>query len=197
MKVAPLFFATPEEFRAWLHQHHAVSQELLVGFYKRGSGKPSITWPESVDQALCFGWIDGVRRSIDEHSYTIRFTPRKPRSTWSAINIKRVTELTALGLMQAAGLKAFEARLENRSAIYAYEQRHHATLDEASERQFRSNLKAWKFFEAQPPWYRKTATYWVVSAKRLETRLKRLETLILDSQAGRRIAPLNRSGKAK
>ena len=197
MKVAPLFFATPKEFRAWLHQHHAVSQELLVEFYKRGTGRPSITWPESVDQALCFGWIDGVRRSIDEHSYTIRFTPRKPRSTWSAINIKRVAELTRLELIQPAGLKAFEARLEHRSAIYAYEQRLEVTLDEVSQRQFRSNRKAWKFFEAQPPWYRRTATYWVVSAKRPETRLKRLDTLILDSEAGRRIGPLNRPAKTK
>ena len=197
MTVAPLFFATPEEFRAWLHQHHAVSQELLVGFYKRGTGRPSITWPESVDQALCFGWIDGVRRSIDEHSYTIRFTPRKPRSTWSAINIKRVAELIRPGLMQPAGLKAFEARRESRSAKYAYEQRLEATLDEASQRQFHSNRKAWKFFEAQPPWYRRTATYWVVSAKRPETRLKRLDTLILDSEAGRRIGPLNRPAKTK
>lgn len=188
----PVFFATPSNFRAWFEKHHDGPRELLVGFYKKGSGKPSITWPESVDVALCFGWIDGVRKTIDEDSYTIRFTPRKPASIWSAVNIKRVNELTTSGLMHPAGLQAFERRDEKKSAIYAYEQRTSATLDEAHEKQFRANKKAWAFFESQAPWYRRTATYWVVSAKREETRLKRLATLIDDSAQHRRIAQLTR-----
>lgn len=189
----PKFFATPDEFRAWLEEHHAQASELLVGFYKKGSGKPSITWPESVDQALCFGWIDGVRRRVDDRSYTIRFSPRKPTSIWSAVNIRRAHDLNRLGLMQPAGRKAFERRDEEKSAIYAYEQRHSAVLPDAYEKQFRANSKAWAFFCSNAPWYRRTATYWVVSAKRDETRLKRLEILIRDSAAGRRIGRLERN----
>jgi uncharacterized protein YdeI (YjbR/CyaY-like superfamily) len=188
----PTFFPTPAEFRAWLEAHHDQEQELLVGFYKKGSGKPSITWPESVDEALCFGWIDGVRRSRDEESYTIRFTPRQARSTWSTVNIQRVKELTAQGRMQPAGLKAFAARTDDNSAIYAYEQRHTATLDPAEEAQFRANAPAWTFFEAQPPGYRRHALYWVVSGKKAETRQKRLATLIEDSAQGRTIRHLTR-----
>ena len=138
----PTFFKTPAAFRAWLQKHHAVERELLVGFCKRGSGKPSITWPESVDEALAFGWIDGVRRRVDDEVYTIRFTPRKPTSTWSAVNIKRVGELTAAGRMAPAGLAAFEKRDEKRSAIYSYE-RETATFDAASLKEFRSDKKAW------------------------------------------------------
>ena len=125
----PTFFATPEDFRAWLEAHHDTATELLVGFHKKGSGRPSITWPESVDQALCFGWIDGVRRRIDDDSYSIRFTPRKQRSNWSVVNVRRVGELTELGLMRPAGLAAFERRSDDRTAIYAYEQRKAAKLD--------------------------------------------------------------------
>lgn len=190
----PHFFATQGEFRAWLEENHAGAHELLVGFHKRHSGKPSITWPESVDQALCFGWIDGVRRSLGDSSYTIRFTPRQPASTWSAINIARVKELSAQGLMHPAGLKAFAARADERSAIYSYEQRTTAKLDAAAERRFRANRKAWEFFEQQPPWYRRVSTYWVISAKREETRERRLATLIADSEAGRRIKELARGG---
>ena len=186
----PTFFATAEEFRAWLEEHHANERELLVGFYKKGSGAPSITWSEAVDEALCFGWIDGVRRSLDAESYTIRFTPRQPRSTWSAVNIERAKELARLGRMTPAGLKAFEARTDDRSAIYAYEQRHAAVLDPEHERQFRANQQAWDFFEAQPPSYRKAAIWWIVSAQKGETKAKRLATLIEDSAAGRRVAPL-------
>ena len=186
----PTFFATAEEFRAWLEEHHANERELLVGFYKKGSGAPSITWSEAVDEALCFGWIDGVRRSLDAESYTIRFTPRQPRSTWSAVNIERAKELARLGRMTPAGLKAFEARTDDRSAIYAYEQRHAAALDAEHERQFRASEQAWEFFDAQPPSYRKAAIWWVVSAKKDETKAKRLATLIEDSEAGRRVAPL-------
>jgi len=191
----PKYFATPAAFRAWLEAHHASRTELLVGFYKRGSGKPSITWPESVDEALCFGWIDGVRRTVDDERYTIRFTPRKARSTWSAVNIKRVAELTKLGRMRPAGLDAFARREAARSQIYAYEQRSEAALDDAAERAFRANAKAWTFFQAQPPWYRRTAIYWVMTAKKEETRRTRLATLIDDSAHGRTIRHLTRPAK--
>ena len=191
------FFASPAAFRAWLEKHHDKRQELLVGFYKRGSGRPSITWPESVDAALCFGWIDGVRRSVDEISYAIRFTPRRPRSIWSDINIKRAQALTDQGLMRPAGAAAFAARIEAKSAVYSYEQRGRAKLGDVYERLFRANKKAWAFFTAQAPGYQRTARWWVISAKREETRLKRLGTLIEDSEHGRPIAPLKRPGKAK
>ena len=186
----PVFFATPDEFRAWLQEHHATESEVLVGFHKKGSGRPSITWPQSVDQALCFGWIDGVRRRIDDASYSIRFTPRKARSTWSAINVRRVAELAAEGLMHPAGIAAFERRSDDKTAIYSYEQREAARLDAEQERRFRANARAWDWFQAQPPSYRRTATYWVISAKRQETRDRRLERLISDSAAGRPIASL-------
>ena len=176
----PTFFKTPSDFRNWLEKHHDKEQELLVGFHKRDSGKPSITWPESVDQALCFGWIDGIRRSLGETSYTIRFTPRRARSTWSAVNIKRVGELTKQGLMMRSGLKAFAARKENRSGIYSYEQRS-AELPEPYRGMVKKNKAAWKFFEDQTPSYRKAANWWVLSAKKEETRLKRLDKLIYHS----------------
>jgi uncharacterized protein YdeI (YjbR/CyaY-like superfamily) len=191
----PIFFETPAEFRAWLEEHHADEAELLVGFHKKGSGRPSMTWPESVDQALCFGWIDGVRRGIDEHSYTIRFTPRKPRSTWSVVNVKRAQELVEEGLMRPAGLAAFERRSEDRSGIYAYEQREEAKLDPAAEKEFRANRKAWAFFSDQAPSYRRTATHWVIRAKKEETRRRRLKTLIEDSAAGRTLRHLTRPAK--
>lgn len=188
----PTFFANAEELRDWLERNHATATELLVGFYRKGSGKATITWPELVDEALCFGWIDSVRQGIDEVSYSNRLTPRKQRSTWSAINIARARELIALGRMRPAGLKAFERRTDDRSAIYSYEQRAKARLDPAAERSFRANNKAWAFFQAQPPSYRRAATWWVSSAKREETRRKRLATLVRDSQNGRTIAPLSR-----
>ncbi len=188
----PTFFATPDELRSWLEEHHANETELLVGFHKKGSGRPSITWPESVDQALCLGWIDGVRRRIDDASYSIRFTPRKPRSTWSAINVKRVAELTELGLMRPAGLAAFERRSDDRTAIYAHERRKAAKLEPAMEKRFKQDKRAWAWFEAQPPSYRRTAAHWVISAKKPETRERRLERLIADSGAGRTVPPLTR-----
>jgi uncharacterized protein YdeI (YjbR/CyaY-like superfamily) len=188
----PTFFATPDDFRAWLQEHHETESELLVGFYKKGSGRPSITWPQSVDQALCFGWIDGVRRRIDDESYSIRFTPRKARSTWSAINVKRVGELTAAGLMRAVGVAAFERRSDDKTAIYAYEQRKTAKLDNEQERRFKADADAWTWFQGQPAGYRRTATYWVISAKKAETRQRRLERLIADSGAGRPIPSLTR-----
>ena len=188
----PQFFPTLAEWRAWLEKNHAGVEEFWVGFYKRDSGRRSITWPESVDGALCFGWIDGVRKSIDVHSYKIRFTPRKPRSIWSAVNLKRAKELSKLGLMHPVGRSAFEKRADDRSAIYAYEQRKTAKLHPDFEKQFRANADAWKFFRSRPPWYQRTSTYWVVSAKKEETRLKRLGILIGCSAQKQPIPSLDR-----
>jgi uncharacterized protein YdeI (YjbR/CyaY-like superfamily) len=181
----PTFFPTPADFCKWLEKNHDKVPELLVGFYKKGSGKPSITWPESVDEALCFGWIDGIRRTIDEESYSIRFTPRRARSNWSAVNLKRVEELTRLGRMHPAGLRAYEARDPSRT--YSYERKEDQKLDPAYEAKLKANKKAWTFFQAQPPYYRRIASLWVMDAKKEETRLKRLATLIDDSAHGRRI----------
>jgi len=189
----PIFFATPAKFRAWLEKNHSNTSELWVGFYRKASGRPSIDWPQSVDEALCVGWIDGIRKGIDDVSYMIRFTPRKTTSTWSEVNIGRVGELTQTGRMRPAGLAAFEQRREAKSGIYAYEQREAAALDPAAEKQFRENPKAWKYFQSQPPWYRRTAVWRVVSAKRPETRQKRLEVLIADSEAERPIRELRRA----
>jgi uncharacterized protein YdeI (YjbR/CyaY-like superfamily) len=190
------FFKTPSDFRKWLEAHYSSQSELWVGFYKRDSGKASITWPQSVDEALCFGWIDGIRKSIDDVSYKIRFTPRKQRSTWSAVNIKRVGELSEQGLMREEGVKAFEARQENRSGIYSYEQRS-PELPEQYAKKLKKNTAAWKFFQAQPPSYRKAVNWWVVSAKQEETRLKRLHKLIEDSAAGQRIPQFTAIKKPK
>lgn len=192
----PLFFATPPRFRAWLEANHTKQSELWVGFYKRSSGRPSITWPESVDEALCFGWIDGIRKSLDDVSYVIRFTPRKGQSTWSAVNIKRAKELIRLHRMRPAGRRAFQARADEKSAIYSYEQRKTAALTGAEERQFKADAAAWAYFGARPPWYRRTTIYWVTSAKREETRARRLATLISDSARGRTVAPLTRPAAA-
>jgi uncharacterized protein YdeI (YjbR/CyaY-like superfamily) len=188
--IAPAFYATPDEWRAWLDAHHAGEREHWVGFHKRGSDRPSITWPEAVDQALCFGWIDGVRRRVDATSYMIRFTPRKKTSKWSMVNVRRVGELRAAGLMRPAGLAAFDARTE--VGTYSYEQRDAAAFDPERERRLRANTAAWEHFSAQAPWYRRTATHWVMSAKREETRDRRLARLIEDSAAGRAIGPLAR-----
>ena len=191
----PKFFPSLSAWRAWLEEHHEKHEELWVGFHKVGSGKPSITWPEAVDGALCFGWIDGVRKSLGETSYVIRFTPRRPRSIWSAININRVAELTTLGLMRPKGVQAFEKRTGKRSEIYAYEQRKGAKLNAVYEKQFRANTKAWKFFQTRPPWYRRTASWWVISAKKEETRVKRLAQLIDDCEHERTLAQLKRPGQ--
>lgn len=187
----PKFFATPAAWRGWLEKHHHQHTELLVGFYKKDSGKPSITWPESVDAALCFGWIDGVRRRIDDVSYSIRFTRRKLSSTWSAINIRRVEQLIEQGLIHPAGMKAFKARSEQRSRIYSFEQER-VEFENAQERQFKSNRAAWRFFLAQPISYRRPAIWWVVSAKREETKAKRLRTLIEVSERGERLPQYRR-----
>jgi uncharacterized protein YdeI (YjbR/CyaY-like superfamily) len=186
------FFATPDELRAWLEANHGTAPELWVGFWKKGTGKPSITWPESVDQALCFGWIDGVRKSLDAERYVIRFTPRRPGSTWSGVNVRRMGELLDAGLVSPAGLRAFEARKPEKTEIYAYEQRSGAAFDGEQERRFRDNEAAWAFFQSCPTWYRRNATWWVVSARRPETREKRLATLIDDSARGRTIRHLTR-----
>ena len=191
----PRFFATAAAFRAWLKKNHETAKELLVGFHKSGSGKTRITWRESVDEALCFGWIDGVRRSLGEHAYTIRFTPRKPTSNWSAVNVARVAELRGLGLMRPAGLRAFAARKAEKTAVYAFERKEAPVLSSAQERRLRANRKAAAFFDSQPPWYRRTAIHWVISAKREETRERRLATLIDDSAAGRTIPLLTRPSR--
>ena len=191
----PRFFATSAAFRSWLDKHHDTTDELWVGFYKKASGKPSITWPEAVDVALSFGWIDSVRRSIDDISYTNRFTPRRPGSTWSAVNVGRVEELTRIGLMHPAGLKAFEQRKEENTGIYSYEQRHEAKLDTTFERQLRANGKAWTYFQEQAPWYRQACIVWVMSAKKEETRRRRLAALIEASAGGKTVPPLTRPTK--
>jgi uncharacterized protein YdeI (YjbR/CyaY-like superfamily) len=191
----PTFFRTPLELRDWLERHHDTTPELFVGFYKKGSGKPSITWPESVDEALCFGWIDGIRRTIDDESYVIRFTPRRKRSIWSEVNTKRMKELLRLGRVQPAGLRAFEARDPKRSALYSYEQRKHQRLAPAYTAKLKANRKAWTFFQLQAPWYQRTVSRWVMSATKEETRLRRLATLIDDSAHQRRIGPLRQPAK--
>jgi uncharacterized protein YdeI (YjbR/CyaY-like superfamily) len=186
----PQFFARPDEFRAWLEANHATESEVLVGFYKQHTGRRSPTWEETVREALCFGWIDGLTRRIDDDAYCIRFTPRKPRSNWSAVNVRHVEELLREGRMHPAGIAAFEARTPPKQGVYTYENRHEAKLSRAQQQRFRANERAWKFFQGQPPGYRQNAIFWVVSAKREETRERRLATLIEDSTHGRRIAPL-------
>ncbi len=189
----PMFFATPGELRAWLEAHHGTARELLVGFHKRATGRPSITWPESVDEALSFGWIDGVRRSLDSGAYAIRFTPRKATSTWSAVNVARVEALTKLGKMTPAGLGAFAARTPERTGIYSFERNAAAVLPPDQAKRLRADRDANAFFEAQPAWYRRTAIHWVISAKRQETRERRFAQLVADSAAGRTVPPLTRA----
>ena len=184
---APKFFRTPKHFRAWLARNHERADVLWVGYYRKDSGRPSITWPESVDEALCFGWIDGIRKKVDDISYKIRFTPRREKSIWSAVNIGRVAVLTKEGRMETAGAAAFARRDESRSYQYSFENRATARLSTEDEREFRRNPAAWKFFEAQPPGYKRLAAWWVIRAKREETRRARLERLIATSRARRRI----------
>ena len=194
MKVA--YFRSASDFRRWLTSNHDKVGELWVGFYKKDSGKVGISYREAVDQALCFGWIDGVKKRVDDVSYTHRFTPRKPRSFWSAVNINRVGELKQLGRMAAPGLKAFEGRDEQKALQYSYE-RSTCKLGGVHEKQFRKNAKAWAFFEAQPPGYRRTASWWVVSAKREETQAQRLATLIEISEQACRLDMLAPRSKKK
>jgi uncharacterized protein YdeI (YjbR/CyaY-like superfamily) len=180
-------FKTPAQFRAWLAKHHATATEVGVVLYRKGSGKSSMTWSDAVDQALCFGWIDSVSRRRNEDSRVQRFTPRKPKSNWSTVNINKVGELTARGLMKPAGLAAFARRSEDRSSVYAYENRHLARLDPEREKTFRADKAAWEFFGKQSPSYRQLSIYRVVSAKREETRDKRLARLIEASAQGERL----------
>lgn len=180
----PIFFESPSELRDWLDENHDQAQEIWVGFYKKGSGKLGITYKEALDEALCYGWIDGIRKTVDEERYTNRFTPRKPKSNWSAVNIKRVGELQALGRMKPSGLREFEKREPSR--VYSYET-NVRDLDPALEQRFRANPQAWDFFQAQPPSYRRTIQFWVMSAKQEETRLRRLEKLMEASEKGKRL----------
>ena len=186
----PAYFKTTEAFRKWFEKNHLDKKEVLVGFYKTGSGKRSITWPESVDVALCFGWIDGIRKSIDECSYTIRFTPRKPQSNWSAFNIRKIEELGKLGLMVDAGWAAFSKRKAERTGIYAYE-RGYQVLTKAFEKKLKESRKAWAFFQSLPKNIQKSSMNWVMSGKQESTRIRRLDTLIKDSEAGRKIKPFS------
>jgi uncharacterized protein YdeI (YjbR/CyaY-like superfamily) len=184
--MAPIFFANSIDFRKWLEENHRIETELLVGYYKVGTKKPSMNWSESVDEALCFGWIDGIRKSIDEESYCIRFTPRNPKSNWSAVNIKKVEEMIRLAKMTPAGLAAFEIRTEARSEVYSYENQPEK-LNPEMENRFRENSAAWEFFAKQPPSYRKPRIYWVMSAKQEATQLSRLNKLIEASADGKRL----------
>jgi uncharacterized protein YdeI (YjbR/CyaY-like superfamily) len=183
----PVFFKTSAEFRKWRDKNYDKETELLVGFYKKGTGKPSITWPESVDVALCYGWIDGVRRSYNEDSYTIRFTPRKANSTWSTININKMQELMAKGLVKPEGIAAFEKRKEANSEVYAYEKKGIEALSKDYEAAFKGNKAAWDFFVKQAPSYKKVIIHWIMSAKQEKTRLSRLEKAIKASEEGKRL----------
>jgi uncharacterized protein YdeI (YjbR/CyaY-like superfamily) len=192
--VEPTFFATEADFRRWLEANHETAPELLVGFWKKGSGKPSIDWPQARDQALCFGWIDGVRRSLGEESYTIRFTPRRPKSIWSKVNLERFAALKAAGQMTPAGERALKGSTGPKG-VYSYE-RPVAELTADEEELFRNNKAAWVDWEKRPPGYRCTVLHWVTSAKKPETRARRLEQLIDDSAAGRKVGVMQ-VGKPK
>lgn len=189
MPPSPLFFDSADRFGAWLEVHHESATELRVGFHKKETGRPTLTWVESVQQALCYGWIDGIRKRIDEHAYTIRFSRRKPGSIWSAVNVRHVEALLRDGRMRPAGLRAYEARRENKSTIYSYEQRS-VELPAPYARVLKQNAAARRFFESQPPGYRRTAMWWIVSARKEETRMKRLAVLLGHSARGERLPAL-------
>lgn len=189
--VTAIYFEDPASLRAWFERYHDAEQELILGYYKMASGKPSVSWSESVDQAICFGWIDGVRRSIDEQRYCIHFTPRRAGSIWSAVNIRKVRELKKQGLMTQSGLDAWAARSHERSVRYSYEQKN-VQLSPAYEKKLRANAKAWAYFESLAPSYRKPSVWWVMSAKQEKTRLRRLDILIDCSSKGTKIPSLVR-----
>jgi uncharacterized protein YdeI (YjbR/CyaY-like superfamily) len=191
MPLKPTFFRSPAEFRKWLARHPGAAEELLVGFHKTDSGKPSISWPESVDEALCFGWIDGVRKRVDDSAYTIRFTPRKPRSIWSSVNVRKAQALIEQGRMAPAGLAAFVARSAAKSGIYSYEQRP-TELTEPYAGMLARERAASKFFASQAPWYQRAAIWWVIGAKKEETRLKRAQALVERSNHGKLLPHLDR-----
>jgi uncharacterized protein YdeI (YjbR/CyaY-like superfamily) len=190
------FFKKQKDFRKWLEKNHKRNNELWVGYYKKSSDKPSIDWPQSVDEALCFGWIDGLRKSIDGESYKIRFTPRKPGSIWSAANVKRAKELIELGLMQPAGMEAFNKKDEKKINRYSFE-RENVKLDKEYEKKFKLNKNAWEYFQSMTPSYKKTTVWWVMSAKQAETRLKRLKILIECSEVKEKIPQMKWGDKSK
>ena len=190
-----IYFPSPEQFGAWLEKHHDSESEVFVGYWKRATGRPSLTWSQAVDEALCYGWIDGVVRRVDNERHVQRFTPRKPASNWSAVNIAKVERLRAEGRMRPAGEAAFARRRAERSGVYSYEQRRNPELEPDAEAQFRADEAAWTYWSARPPSYRRQATWWVISAKRPETRARRLATLIADCAAGRTIKALTPPAK--
>lgn len=185
--VSPTFFESAGHFRAWLERHHRTAKELFVGFRKVGSGLPSMTWPESVDEAICFGWIDGVRKRIDDTSYLIRFTPRRAASTWSSVNLAKVQRLAEQGRMRPAGFAVYEARNSQKTGVYSFEQHQAVVLAQTEVREFRKNKVAWKYFEAAAPSYQKVIAYWVISAKQPATRARRLAQLIAACAESRRL----------
>jgi uncharacterized protein YdeI (YjbR/CyaY-like superfamily) len=187
--VKATFFKTPDHLRRWLGRNHSSATELWIGMYRKSSGKRGVTYREALDEALCFGWIDGVRKRLDEDSFVQRFTPRRPNSYWSAVNIKRAQELIEAGRMHPAGRAAFERRDTARAEKYSFE-RQNARLDQGMEKRFRANPRAWAFFESQPPGYRRLIAHWVTSAKKEETRRRRLEMLMKESASGRRVGLL-------
>jgi uncharacterized protein YdeI (YjbR/CyaY-like superfamily) len=195
--VKPIYFESPAAFRAWLEEHHETATEVFVGYWKKATGKPSLVWSEAVDEALCFGWIDSVARGVDDERYAQRFTPRKNVSNWSAVNIAKVERLRAEGRMRPAGETAFGLRRDDKTAIYSYEQRKNPQLEPDEQAQLEADAAAWTFFSSKPPSYRKPALWWVISAKKPETRARRLATLIADSAAGRTIKPLTPPAKRK
>jgi uncharacterized protein YdeI (YjbR/CyaY-like superfamily) len=197
--MTPTFFPTPADFRNWLEENHEFASELVVGFYKKDSGKTSITWPESVEEALCFGWIDGVRRTLGPDSYMIRFTPRRRGSIWSEVNLRTAEKLIESGRMRPAGVKVFQERDPAKSGVYSFEQRSNPQLPPKLEGEFKSHSDAWAYFQSQPAGYRRLALWWIVSAKQEATRLRRLQTLIADSANHLRLAPFRRSptGRAR
>jgi uncharacterized protein YdeI (YjbR/CyaY-like superfamily) len=191
-----LFFPTQSDLRKWFEKNHNKANELWVGYYKKNTDKPSITWQESVDEALCFGWIDSIRKSIDDESYTNRFTPRREGSTWSAVNTKRIKELIKLGLVKPSGLEVFKQRDEKKTNRYSFEQKE-AKLPKEFEKKIKANKRAWNYFQKLPPYAKRLSTWWVISAKKKETKLRRLDTLIKCSEEERKIPPLIVSKKDK
>jgi uncharacterized protein YdeI (YjbR/CyaY-like superfamily) len=190
------FFRTSAELRRWLDKNHDKAQELWIGFYRKDSGKGGITYPQALDEALCYGWIDGIRKKLDDTSFTTRFTPRKKKSIWSNVNVRHVERLTKEGRMMPPGVAAFAAKDEKRTGVYSFE-REAAELDPAMKKKFRQNPKAWKFFESQPPYYRKLSAWYVISARRDETREKRLSELIGFSAKERRLPPFDPASNNK
>lgn len=194
--MSPRFFANPQELRAWFRENHDRAQELWVGYYKKASGIPSIDWPQSVDAALCFGWIDGIRKRHSDNSYKVRFTPRRPNSNWSARNVARMQALIAEGLVEQAGLSAFKKR-DPRTEASAARERRQAKLPSAYELRIKADRKAWQYLQSARPSYRKQVAFWILSAKKEETRIRRLEVLIASSRRGEPIPPLRWSTKGK